>query len=73
MGGTANSAVDRDDLGFHAGEVQLSGQLLKLAAFLVDGGDVVLLQQLHCLCSGLAITVFQVFQHLSDDFCMDFC
>lgn len=72
MGGSANSAFDGDHLVLHAGEVQFAGQFLQRAAFLGNSGDVVLLQQLHGLCSGLAVTIPEVIEDLSDDFCVDF-
>jgi hypothetical protein len=42
-------------------EVQLSGQLFQRAAFLGNGSDVVLFQQLHRLSACFAVAVLEVF------------
>ena len=74
MGGLNRSAlaVERDHLVFHAGKIQLAGQFAQRAAFLGDGSDVVLLEQLHGFCSGFSIAVFEVIKHLSDELLVHF-
>lgn len=48
----------------HAGEVQLAGQLAQHRVATSCGLNIVLFQQRHGFCTGLAISVLEVFQDL---------